>query len=112
MSSIERPAALQSTITFFYTPCITLLTFLIVCLCPTIALLGKYEDALEVLRKALEIQRRTIGPHDETVITSQEIEKVLKILGRTNEAEEAARFSKKLTDDKKRIEKAMEDLKV
>ena len=111
MLSIERPAALQSTITFFYTPCITLLTFLIVCPL-TIALLGKYEDALEVLRKALEIQRRTIGPHDETVITSQEIEKVLKILGRTNEAEEAARFSKKLTDDKKRIEKAMEDLKV
>ena len=111
MLSIERPAALESTITFFYTPCITLLTFLIVCPL-TIALLGKYEDALEVLRKALEIQRRTIGPHDETVITSQEIEKVLEILGRTNEAEEAARFSKKLTDDKKRIEKAMEDLKV
>ena len=111
MSSIERPGALKSTITFFDTTCITLFTFLIVCPL-TIALLGKYEDALEVLRKALEIQRRTIGPHDETVITSQEIEKVLKILGRTNEAEEAARFSKKLTDDKKRIEKAMEDLKV
>ena len=111
MSSIERSGALKSTITFFDTTCITLLAFLIVCPL-TIALLGKYEDALEVLRKALEIQRRTIGPHDETVITSQEIEKVLKILGRTNEAEEAARFSKKLTDDKKRIEKAMEDLKV
>lgn len=75
-------------------------------------MLGKYEEALEVLRKALGIQRRTIGPHVETEITSQEIEKVLGILGRENEAEEAARFSKKLTDDRKRIEKAMEDLKV
>lgn len=75
-------------------------------------MLGKYEEALEVLRKALEIQRRTIGPHVETVITSQEIEKVLEILGRKNEAEEAARFSQKLMDDQKRIEKAMEDLKI
>lgn len=48
----------------------------------------------------------------ETVITSQEIEKVLEILGRKNEAEEAARFSQKLMDDQKRIEKAMEDLKI
>ena len=74
--------------------------------------IGKYEEALKVLRKTLEIQRRTIGPHDETVITSQEIEKVLDILGRKDEAKEAAKFSNKLIDDKKRIDKAMEDLKV
>ena len=73
---------------------------------------GKYEEALEVLRKALAIQRKTIGPHDETVMTSQEIGKVLEILGRKEEAEEAAKFSKKLIDDKKRIDKAMEDLKI
>ncbi len=74
--------------------------------------IGKYEEALDALRKALEIQRRTIGPHVETTITSQEIEKVLEILGRKNEAEEAAKFSKKLVDDQKRIEKAMEDLEI
>lgn len=48
----------------------------------------------------------------ETVITCQEIEKVLKILGRIGEAEEAARFTKKLKEDQKRIEKALEDLKI
>ncbi|XP_028406966.1 uncharacterized protein LOC114529381 [Dendronephthya gigantea] len=73
---------------------------------------GNYEEALVVLRKALDIQRKTIGPHVETVITSQEIEKVLEKLGRKNEAKEAARFSDKLMADQKRIERAMEDFEI
>lgn len=45
-------------------------------------------------------------------MTSEEIEKVYRSLGRVEEAESAARFTKKLNEDKKRIEKAMEDLKI
>lgn len=77
-----------------------------------LTVLGNFEEALVVLRKALDIQRKTIGPHLETVITSQEIEKVLEKLGRKNEAKEASRFSEKLKADQKRIEKAMEELEI